>query len=170
MRKILKYGGFYMSKIIDDGSKLVVDKIQNGTVIDHIPAGKAFLLVDILNLSEHDKIMIGTNLASKKMGRKDIIKIEDKEFTPEQMNSIAIVARPVTFSVIKDRNRISKEQVHLPKKIKNIIKCPNELCITSKENINSNFELENVEGKDKLRCVYCEKLFDIEPMSKYINL
>ncbi len=157
-------------KLKYDEKKLVVDRIKNGTVIDHIPAGKAFLLVEILNLSKNDKIMIGTNLFSEKMGKKDIIKVEDKEFTTEQIKSLAIVSRNITFSLIRNGERIKKTQVTLPQKINNIIKCPNDMCITVNENINSNFELVKIKGKDKLRCLYCERMFKMEQMSKYINL
>ncbi len=153
-----------------DKNKLVVDRIQNGTVIDHIPAGTAFLLVDILKLSKDDKVMVGTNLSSEKMGSKDIIKIENREFTTEQMNSIALITRGATFSVIRNHKRVSKTQVELPKKIDNIIRCPNDMCITIQEDMNSNFELETVEGKDKVRCSYCEKVFDMDYISKYINI
>ncbi len=150
--------------------QLKVDPIKDGTVIDHIPAGKAFKIIEILKLSQDDQIMIGTNLTSKKMGKKDIIKIENKEFNIKQINSISLIAPSATLTIIRDMEAVNKTEVELPEKIEGIIKCPNEKCITNIESINSNFDVIHINSKIKLRCSYCEKVFNTDITSKYFNI
>jgi aspartate carbamoyltransferase regulatory subunit len=150
--------------------ELKVDPIKDGTVIDHIPAGKAFKIIEILKLSEDDQIMIGTNLTSGKMGKKDIIKIENKEFNSEQINSISLIAPNATLTIIQNMVAVSKKPVKRPNKIEGIIKCPNEKCITNREEINSNFDVFSINDKTKLRCLYCEKVFNADIISKYFNI
>ena len=82
--------------------ELVVSAIENGTVIDHIPADKVFQVIKILGLETIDKpVYFGTNLESKKYGTKGIIKITDKFFEAEEINKIALVAPTATFPMPK---------------------------------------------------------------------
>lgn len=149
--------------------QLKVDPIKDGTVIDHIPAGKAFKLIEILKLKEDDQIMVGTNLISKKFNKKDIIKIENREFTKEEISSIALIAPGTTFSIIKNYETIKKTKVSLPDTIKGLITCPNPNCITNYEDIITKFKLVSKEPI-KIRCNYCEKVFKADKINKYINI
>ena len=142
-------------------NKLKVDPIKNGTVIDHIASGKALLVAEILKLNPPENLMmIGVNLMSKKMGKKDIIKIENRVLTDEEVNSIALISPTATLIIIKDLKVVKKQNISLPKIITNQIICPNANCITNIEKVTTRFELANSEPV-QVRCDYCEKKYSI---------
>lgn len=138
--------------------ELVVSAIDNGTVIDHIPANEIYKVVKILNLDEYqDEVLIGTNLSSKKFGKKGIIKVKNKFFEETDVDKISLVAPNATLIVIKDYDVVEKRQLTIPSEIRKIVKCINPNCIT---NIEDNIETKfNVVGEEplKLQCHYCEK-------------
>ncbi len=138
--------------------ELQVSAIQNGTVIDHIPAGSVFQAIRILNLERStEQILFGTNLESKKYGTKGIIKVSNRYFEAEELNKIALVAPRATIIVIKDFQVIEKKRVEVPEKISKFVKCVNPNCITNNESIITKF---TVLDKDviNLQCKYCEKI------------
>lgn len=139
--------------------ELKVSAIENGTVIDHIPADVVSQVMNILKLQDIDRpVLIGANLNSQKYGRKGIIKVTDKFFESDEINKIAIVAPKATLIVIKDYEVVYKKQVELPKEIKSFVKCVNPNCITNNENIDTKFEVHLSEDNEvKLHCHYCEK-------------
>jgi aspartate carbamoyltransferase regulatory subunit len=141
--------------------QIKVNAIKNGTVIDHITAGKMQKVLDILHLDGTDIVMIGMNLSSKKIGRKDIIKIENKELSEYEVNSIALIAPEATLIIIKDFEVTKKSKLQVPEYIENIIDCPNPKCITNTEKIISKFRLTN-DAPAHVRCVYCEKKYLVE--------
>jgi aspartate carbamoyltransferase regulatory subunit len=138
--------------------KLKVDAIKEGTVIDHIPRAKALDVIKILKLKEEDVVTIGINFSSKKLGRKDIIKIENKELTEEEVNKIALIAPDATLNIIKDYNVVKKIEIKLPEILEGIIKCPNPNCISNNEKVISRFFVIS-EKPVKVRCAYCERIF-----------
>jgi aspartate carbamoyltransferase regulatory subunit len=97
--------------------QLKVDAIKSGSVIDHIPAGNGLKLADILNLQDDNVMMIGMNLQSKKIKKKDIIKIENRELTTKELNSLALIAPSATVTLIKDYQVDRKLNVELQGKI-----------------------------------------------------
>ncbi len=134
-----------------------VSKIQEGTVIDHISPETLFKVVEILRLNSHpDLVSIATNLPSKKMGKKAIIKIEKRFLTEEEVNRISVFTPDATVSIIKAFAIKEKGRVKVPDAIENVIKCSNPSCISNHEKIHSKF---NVIEKDPLRvvCSYCER-------------
>jgi aspartate carbamoyltransferase regulatory subunit len=138
--------------------ELKVSAIENGTVIDHIPADKVFQVIRILGLDRvSNQIMVGTNLESKKYGKKGIIKVSKKFFEKEDLNKIALVAPIATIIVIKDFTVVYKEKVEIPDSIDKIVKCINPNCITNHENIPTQFTVIDKEDL-KLHCHYCEKI------------
>lgn len=144
---------------MDKRKELIVSAIENGTVIDHIPAMKVFEVIKILDL-EHSKnsVYFGTNLDSKKLGKKGIIKISDKYFAPEEINKIALVAPSATLIEIKDYEVVNKHSIETPEKIDTIVKCFNPNCVTNKESVPTKFSvLKDGDGKVRLKCHYCEK-------------
>lgn len=154
---------------MDKRKELIVSAIENGTVIDHIPADKVFEVIKILDLeNSENSIYFGTNLKSKKYGRKGIIKISDRFFNPKDVNKIALVAPTASLIEIKDYEIINKSLVEIPDKINNIVKCFNPNCVTNKEKVSTKFDvLKEENGKIKLRCHYCEK-FTTEENMKFI--
>ncbi|MBN2461393.1 MAG: aspartate carbamoyltransferase regulatory subunit, partial [Candidatus Cloacimonetes bacterium] len=82
--------------------QIKVNAIKNGTVIDHITAGKVLKVIEILDLAGSDVVMIGMNLPSNKLNKKDILKIENRELSPDEVNSIALIAPKATLIIIQD--------------------------------------------------------------------
>lgn len=139
--------------------ELIVSAIENGTVIDHIPADKVFEVIRILGLSTTENpLYFGTNLESKKYGKKGVIKISEKYFDVAEINKIALVAPTATLTIIKDYEVVSKQKVEIPEKIENIVKCFNPNCVTNKESVPTKFTVLHMQdGSIKLHCHYCEK-------------
>ncbi len=142
----------------DKRKELKVSAIENGTVIDHIPAQSVFQVINILNLDKiPNQIMVGTNLESKKLGKKGIIKVSSKYFESEEINKIALVAPSATLIVIKDYTVVYKAKVEIPEHINKIVKCINPNCITNHEKITTKFSVIDKEDL-RLLCHYCEKV------------
>ena len=136
-----------------------IDSIKNGIVIDHIQAKKALEIYKALKLGELDcSVALITNAKSKKMGRKDIIKI-DKNIDLD-LDILGYLDPNITINIIKDYKRVEKYHVELPKQIINIIKCKNPRCITSTEQELSHIFILTDKEKRKYRCKYCEALSD----------
>jgi aspartate carbamoyltransferase regulatory subunit len=142
--------------------ELMVRKIENGSVIDHITAGKGLKVVNILNLTPDESSILLMNVPSKKLGRKDIVKVENRRLTASEVNKISIIAPHATLNIIENGEVKEKRKVVLPNLLENIIKCPNMNCITnSNEPMRTKFIVEKREPV-KIRCFYCEKLFSSE--------
>ncbi|MCF7792402.1 MAG: aspartate carbamoyltransferase regulatory subunit [Candidatus Cloacimonetes bacterium] len=141
--------------------QIKVNAIKNGTVIDHITAGKIRKVLDILHLEGNEVVMVGMNLFSNKIGRKDIVKIENKELSEFEVNSIALIAPEATLIIIKDFEVAKKAHLQLPEHIEDIINCPNPKCITNSEPIISKFKLTD-DQTSQVRCLYCEKKYLID--------
>ncbi|MCC8072752.1 MAG: aspartate carbamoyltransferase regulatory subunit [Clostridiales bacterium] len=130
-----------------------IDAIENGYVIDHIPAGKGMTVYEILNLSALScQVAIITNAKSKKNIAKDIIKIND--LIDLDLDVIAYVAPEATVNVIKNSIRVEKRNLSKPSKLVNVIKCQNPRCICNNEPIDHVFTLTDEKGT--YRCIYCE--------------
>lgn len=142
--------------------ELKVAALENGTVIDRIPSDKLFKVVEILGLSKLDKaITIGNNFASKKIGKKGIIKIADYSFKEEEINRIAIVAPKAKINIIKNYEVIEKYEVELPDELCDTIKCNNPKCITNNEPMHSVFYIQDKENV-RAKCKYCEQVVTLE--------
>lgn len=137
-----------------------IDAICNGIVIDHITAGRAFRLYNLLGLDNIDcPVAIIKNVNSKKMGKKDIIKI-DSDF-PINFDVVGFVDPNATINVIKNGVLVEKRSIEMPEKLVNVIECKNPRCITTVEQeIEHIFHLTDKEEK-VYRCLYCETKADI---------
>ena len=132
-----------------------IDSITNGFVIDHITAGRSMRIYELLGLDNLDcSVAIIKNVSSKKLGKKDIIKIDadiDLDF-----DVIGYVDPGITINVIRNCERVEKLSVELPEMLTNVIKCKNPRCITTTEQeINHIFKLTDREN-GVYRCLYCE--------------
>lgn len=138
--------------------ELIVSAIENGTVIDHIPSNMVFQVIRILDLEESEnQLLFGTNLDSKKYGKKGIIKVRDKFFKSGEINKIALVAPTATLIIIKNFQVTEKKHVQIPDYAVDLVKCFNPNCITNQEKIITNFKV--IDKTDlKLQCHYCEKI------------
>lgn len=132
-----------------------VDSIQNGIVIDHISAGKGMMLYELLGLDQLDaSIAIIKNVHSKKLGKKDIIKIDAD--IPVDLELIGYVDPDATVNIIRDGLLIDKRSPELPEILTDVIKCKNPRCITTVEQeLKHIFRLTDKENH-VYRCIYCE--------------
>ncbi|MBQ4147057.1 MAG: aspartate carbamoyltransferase regulatory subunit [Prevotella sp.] len=139
----------------------LVAAIENGTVIDHIPADKTFQVASMLRLNElPTTITIGNNYISKLVGKKGIIKVENKYFTNEEISQLSVVAPNVVLNIIKDYEVIEKKRVETPDILQGIVKCNNPKCITNNEPMATIFHVIDKEH-GILKCHYCDKEQDI---------
>lgn len=137
--------------------ELQVAALENGTVIDHIPASKIFEVINLLHLEKvSTSVTVGINLKSKKMGRKSILKIADRFFTDEELNQLSVVTPNVSLSIIRDYEVVEKKQVRMPEELVGIIKCDNHKCITNNEPMQTHFYVLDKE-KGILQCRYCNR-------------
>jgi len=149
--------------------ELKIVPIKNGTVIDHIAAGQALNVLKILAIHARTDAVVSVvmNVRSKKMGRKDIVKVEDRELKPEEVDKIALIAPNATINIIRDSEVIAKHKVYLPQTIEGIIRCANPNCISNveREPVISRFVTVS-EDPPLFRCFYCERM--IEDVSRYL--
>ena len=135
----------------------LVAAIENGTVIDHIPSEKTYEVVNILGLQNLDTVVtIGYNYLSKKIGRKGIIKIENKFFTDEEISRLSVVAPNVVLNIIRNYEVVEKKKVETPDELRGIVKCNNPKCVTNNEPMDTIFTVTDKEA-GTIRCHYCDK-------------
>ena len=147
-----------------DRKQLVVSAIKDGTVIDHIPAKALFKVIDILGLDHiENQITFGTNLDSKKLDKKGIMKLSGVFFKQEDLDRIALVAPDVKVNIIRDYEVVEKKVVEIPEKIEGIVKCVNPMCITNQEDVKTKFDLVT-RHPASIKCHYCEKITDAKSM------
>lgn len=132
-----------------------IDSIQNGYVIDHITAGRSMRLYELLGLDSADcSVAIIKNVISRKLGKKDIIKIDAD--IPLNLEIIGYVDPSVTVNIIKDGKLVEKCAIQMPETLTNVIRCKNPRCITTTEQeIEHIFKLTDRENS-VYRCIYCE--------------
>jgi len=152
-----------------DKTELKIKAIENGTVIDHITANKSLHILKILGLpdSETKNVTIAMNVSSSEIGRKDILKIENRELDHKELNQIALIAPKATINIIRNFEPVKKDKIVLPSRITSIIKCTNPKCITNYANepITPMFNVIE-EYPPVVRCHYCEKLIQTEDIEK----
>ncbi len=151
---------------------LRVSKIKEGTVIDHIKAGSALHVLRILGITGKEGYIVSIvmNVPSKKLGKKDIVKIEKRELNPQEVNLIALIAPNATINIIRDYNVVKKVKVTLPTKIKGFPRCANPNCITNagREPVKPEFTVISREPL-RLRCVYCGRDTTMEDIIKQLS-
>ncbi len=140
----------------EDG--LTVKKIRYGTVIDHIPVGRALTVLRILGVRPEGgyRIAILMNVESRKIGRKDIVKIENLEIGVEETNKIALIAPEATVNIVRDYKVDVKRKVKPPQEVKGILKCINPTCITrqDREPVTPVFRMVSSTPLE-YQCAYC---------------
>jgi aspartate carbamoyltransferase regulatory subunit len=133
--------------------------IERGTVIDHIPSPLAMKVVEILGVQQEGILTVGINFKSEKLGRKDIVKVENLKLTANVTDRLALVAPTATINIIEDGKVVEKRPIHIPHEFKGMLRCPNPNCVTNVEGVTSRFVREGEESKPSVRCHYCERLY-----------
>ena len=134
---------------------MTIDEIKNGIVIDHITAGLGMKIYSLLNLDALDcSVAFIKNAPSRKMGKKDIIKI-DADITVDT-DILGYIDPDITVNIIKDGKNVEKKRIALPEKLTNVITCKNPRCIsTTEQELPQIFKLTDKENR-VYRCLYCE--------------
>jgi len=151
--------------------ELRVQKIRDGVVIDHLKAGTALKILEMLGITGKEGfiITIAMNVPSQKLGTKDIIKIEGRYLSPSEVSKIALIAPRATLNIIKDYQVVRKERLTLPDEIVGMIKCSNPTCVTNHEDqIHSRFRVISREPL-KIKCEYCETVMGPEEIAKRLS-
>ncbi len=145
--------------MVDDEKSIKITPIKNGTVIDHISSGQAIKVMRILSMTEGDVeniVSIAMNVDSSK-GKKDIVKVEDREIGSDELNKISLIAPEATINIIRNYGVVEKKRVNLPDRVKEIVRCKNRNCISNKnEPVSPEFIVE-AGRKVTLRCIYCNR-------------
>ena len=124
--------------------------------MDHLPVGAALKIIEILGLDKpSDTVTVAINTESRKLGRKDLLFIEGKALSKEEIEKIALIAAGGTINIIKGKAIKKKEKISLPKQASGLIKCINPKCISNVESLPTKFSLS--ENPLKAKCYYCEK-------------
>ena len=136
---------------------LNISGLKDGIVLDHIQAGMSMTIYEYLKLDRLEtEVAIIKNVASKKMGKKDIIKIEGS-LDNVDLDVLGYLDEHITINIVKDNHIVEKKTLTLPKKITNVIHCKNPRCITSVEHQLPHIFLLADEEKRVYRCAYCEE-------------
>jgi aspartate carbamoyltransferase regulatory subunit len=141
--------------------ELKVQPIRNGTVIDHIAPGMALKVLHVLNIPQQGNastVTAAINVPSKAMGRKDIVKVEDRELDAHEVNKISLIAPRASINIVREYEVAEKHYVQLPDMVEGIVRCSNPNCITNQaEPVKSAFK---VVSKDppRLQCGYCDRV------------
>ncbi|HEY9387673.1 MAG TPA: aspartate carbamoyltransferase regulatory subunit [Nitrososphaeraceae archaeon] len=151
---------------MSDTSQLLVRRIRDGTVIDHIENGKALIVLRVLNITgkEGNVITVALNVPSSKHGKKDIIKVENKFLEKDETDKLALIAPHATINIIRDYKLVEKRKINLPDSIIGIFKCPNLKCVTnSEEYIRPTIDIIDKE-EITLKCRYCARTITIDEL------
>jgi len=148
-----------INKNKEEPGGLRVKPINNGTVIDHIAGGQALNVLKILGISGTTgaTVSVVMNVDSKKLGKKDIVKVEDRELREEELNRIALIAPAASINIIRNCKVIEKRPVDLPDEIVGVVRCQNPNCISNTHEPIKSRMLVKAKNPVLLRCLYCEQ-------------
>ncbi|MBV0903457.1 aspartate carbamoyltransferase regulatory subunit [Haloarcula salina] len=141
----------------DNDQQLRVSKIRNGTVIDHIAGGQALNVLAILGIdgTSGDSVSVAMNMPSDRLGHKDVVKVEGRELSQDEVDVLSLIAPAATINIIRDYEVVEKRRVERPSVVVGVLECPNRNCITTEdEPVDSRFAV----GDDGVRCEYCDTI------------
>ncbi|MFQ5940462.1 MAG: aspartate carbamoyltransferase regulatory subunit [Nitrososphaerales archaeon] len=147
-------------------AQLLVRRIKDGTVIDHVDPGMALVVLKALNITgrEGNVITVALNVPSSKLETKDIIKVENKFLESGETNKLALLARKATINIIRDYKVIEKRKVELPIAFIGIFKCSNPRCVTnSKEDVKTIIDVID-KSIPTLKCRYCARILKVDEL------
>ena len=137
--------------------QLRVSKIPRGTVIDHIRAGQALNVLAILGIdgTAGETVSVGMNIPSDQMGHKDIVKVEGRELSQDEVDVLSLITPEATINIIREYEVVEKQYLERPERVVGVLSCPNHNCITNAdEPVETAFEVLD----DGVRCEYCETI------------
>jgi aspartate carbamoyltransferase regulatory subunit len=142
---------------MSEDQQLRVSKITEGTVIDHVTGGQALNVLAILGIdgSGGEEVSIGMNVPSERLGRKDVVKVEGRELSQDEVDVLSLIAPAATINIVRDYDVVEKHRVERPGEVVGVLQCPNRNCITTKdEPVDSRFAVL----EEGVRCAYCDTI------------
>ncbi|MBO4248305.1 aspartate carbamoyltransferase regulatory subunit [Halomicrobium sp. IBSBa] len=142
---------------MSDDPELRVSKIRNGTVIDHIPGGQALNVLAIIGIdgTSGEEVSVAMNIPSDRLGKKDIVKVEGRELSQNEVDVLSLIAPAATINIVREFDVAEKHRVERPSRVQGVLECPNRNCITTEsEPVDSAFEVLD----DGVRCEYCDTI------------
>jgi len=142
---------------MSDDRELRVSKIQNGTVIDHITGGQSLNVLAIVGIdgTGGESVSVAMNVPSDRLGKKDIVKVEGRELSQEEVDVLSLIAPAASINIVRDYEVIDKRRVTRPDRVVGVLECPNRNCIsTEDEPVESAFAVLD----DGVRCEYCDTI------------
>ncbi len=138
----------------NEDHELRVSKIRDGTVIDHVRGGQALNVLAILGIdgTDGEEVSVGMNVPSDRLARKDVVKVEGRELSQDEVDVLSLIAPDATINIVREYEVVEKHRVERPEEVAGVLSCPNPNCITTgTEPVASRFEVLD----DGVRCVYC---------------
>ncbi len=135
-----------------------VKGIRNGIVLDHIEAGKGLKIFEKLELASlpHSVVLL-MNVPSSRVGKKDIIKIEN--LTEINLDVLGLIDSHLTINIIEEYSLVHKRTVEIPKEISGLFDCSNPRCVTNYDkSVSPKFKHVSSNGKIRYRCQYCQEV------------
>ncbi len=151
-----------------DDHQLRVSKIRDGTVIDHVTAGHALTVLAILGIdgSGEETVSVAMNVPSGETGHKDIVKVEGRELSQDEVDVLSLIAPAATINIVREYEVVEKSRVDRPTAVVGVLSCPNANCISAaREPIESRFSVL----ADGVRCAYCETILR-EDLADHIDV
>jgi len=152
-----------------EDDELIVRKIVNGVVIDHIKPGMARILLPYIGGNSDSSRVVLENAQSEIYGRKDVIKLDGRDnLTPQELTLLWILSQKATINVIKDRGIESKYSPETPKKVVGLLSCPHPGCITRdpSEHVTTRFYVDDT--GNVLTCAYCDLPVQYSEATRYL--
>ena len=134
--------------------QLRVSKIESGTVIDHVPGGQALNVLALLGIdgSTDEAVSVAMNVPSDRLGRKDVVKVENRELSEAELDVLSLIAPEATINIIRAYDVVEKKRVERPERVVGVLACRNRECITNtNEPVDAKFEVL----PEGVRCEYC---------------
>jgi aspartate carbamoyltransferase regulatory subunit len=138
-------------------------QLTDGTVIDHLPVGSAARALELLALPREGPVTVGMNVPSRRMGRKDIIRVEAMVLAQHELDRLALLGEQVTVSIVEGGTVTQKVRLEVPERIVGILACRNATCITNREPMDTVF-LRQGAFPYRFRCAYCERVMRDQPL------
>ena len=137
--------------------QLRVSKIESGTVVDHITGGQALNVLALLGIdgSAGEAVSVVMNVPSDRLGRKDVLKVENRELSEDELDVLSLIAPEATINIIREYEVVEKKRVDRPERVTGVLTCNNRECITNTdEPVDAKFEVL----PEGVRCEYCESI------------
>lgn len=159
----------------DDGKQLLVRKIENGTVVDHVPAWKSSLVAKVFGIDRladdadsRVSVALLQNVPSAKLGRKDVIKVDSFRVDERDADILALIFPEVTINYVKDW-KAKKYSPKIPEVIEGKVRCPEVLCITNAKAEPVTQRFRTLKKERMLQCAYCDTFLEFDRIPEFVR-